>query len=219
MFDYQPHLIAFGLNFGVHKMPPNIQRGSELKATGKISSDEKLDDDDEKSLFSVDDVHVQKNDIQILQDDSLLNDEYVPRYPREEGQTAYKRRNVYKSIIRHMFAYIRKNRAAVSCLLNEKGFTPLQIEHAYYKMNLYNDLENQSGNPKKSQMILKKIVKRKCVYSYFLKLTLEYMLSNMDNPDIMKLEPTNKEIYTEVCTRYLKEVNNVIGHEQISLSK
>jgi len=209
MFDYAARVPIYMFPSDSQKVRPFVKLGPALGSKEQDSSDFEANDD--KSPFSIDEEDDKKKDNPISQDDSLLNNEYVPRDPRAEGQAAYRRRNVYKSIIRHMFGYIRKHRAAVTSLLKEKGFSPLQIEHAYYKMNLYNDMECQSGNPKKSQMILKKIAKRKCVYSYFLKLTLEYMKEKIDNPDIMKVSPSNKEIYIEVCTKFLNAVNKVIG--------
>jgi len=213
MFDYQPTIPQLYIPSNFPKPRSHVKLELISKPIEELLANNNKPSQDEKSPFNDDEKDEEENQENvelILNDDSLLNDEYVPRNPRHEGRFAYKQRNVYKSLMRHMFGFMRNHRVLVTTQLQEKGYTAQEIEHAYYKINLYTDLESASGNPKKSHTILKKIIKRKSTYSYILKLSLEYMLSKLDNPDIIKIASFNKEIYKQTILKFLGEVNKIL---------
>ncbi len=116
--------------------------------------------------------------------------------------SAYMRRNVYKSIIRHMFSYIRKNRDAIVKVLLGNGYDMAKIEHAFFKINYFNDLERDKGNPKCSQAILKKFLSKPSIYTYVLRETLTTMVNGWDCGRIGKISAENLAVYREVCTAF-----------------
>ena len=120
---------------------------------------------------------VPENEKSNFDEDFSLSNEEKPANERRGGQTAaYKKRNVYKSIIRSMLRHMRKYREDLIKMLIKAGYCVKDIEHAFYKLNSYNDMERQKGNKKKSQIILKQITKTKCIYSYILKETLDSIM-------------------------------------------
>lgn len=127
--------------------------------------------------------------------------------------SAYKKRNVYKSVIRHVYSYMRKNRDEVFAILQRNHYSLQEIEHAFYKINFYNDMERQKGNPKKSQAIIKKIVEKKSIYTYLLRETLNAMMKNWEQGKLGKVSKTNCEIYREVSQKYYLETVRLTGQE------
>eukprot|EP00830_Metopus_es_P020532 TRINITY_DN8186_c0_g1_i1.p1 TRINITY_DN8186_c0_g1~~TRINITY_DN8186_c0_g1_i1.p1 ORF type:complete len:362 (+),score=48.34 TRINITY_DN8186_c0_g1_i1:34-1086(+) len=127
--------------------------------------------------------------------------------------SAYKKRNVYKSVIRHVYSYMRKNRDEVFAILQRNHYSLQEIEHAFYKINFYNDMERQKGNPKKSQAIIKKIVEKKSIYTYLLRETLNAMMKNWEQGKLGKVSKSNCEIYREVSQKYYLETVRLTGQE------
>lgn len=124
---------------------------------------------------------------------------------------AYKRRNVYKSIVRHMFSYIRKNRESILRVLEGNGFTMPQIEHAFFKVNYLNDLERQKGKSKKSQTTVKKMLQKKTIYTFILRETLYAMMQNWKQGKTGKISQENLTIYKEVCESYYNKCVQVLA--------
>ena len=186
---------------------------SDSKRTNPQPSQPNPENVDSGSAFSNNDENNKANDSNSEENehDCLSDGEKPAREKRIMGTCAYKKRNVYKSIIRHMFGYMRRHREEIMCLLKDIGYKPQEIEHAFFKVNYYNDMERQKGNPKKSQAIIKKIVKKKCIYTYLLKKTLEYMTKTWGQGKLGKVSSANREIYKEVCTRYYNEALKLLG--------
>ena len=91
------------------------------------------------------------------------------------------------------------------------GYSAHEIEHAFFKVSYYNDLERQRGNPKKSQSVIKKIINKKSIYTYLLKETLSRMIHIWSGGRLGKVSNANREIYTEVCTRFYNETLKTLG--------
>ncbi len=124
---------------------------------------------------------------------------------------AYKRRNVYKSIIRHMYSYIRKNRDDIIAVLEKNNFSVPEIEHAFFKISYLNDLEKQKGKSKKSQTTVKEIMKKRSIYTYILRETLNAMMQNWGMGRTGKISQENLYIYREVCENYYKKTVELLG--------
>ncbi len=132
---------------------------------------------------------------------------------REEGLSvnAYRRRNVYKSIVRHMYSYVRKNRKDVVRVLELNGFSMSDIEHAFFKISHLNDLERQKGTSKKSQSTIKKMLQRKSIYTYILRETLFAMMQNWKLGKTGKISQENLIIYKEVCEKYYQKTVELLA--------
>jgi len=164
-----------------------------------------------KGEFSENEEDSKKSDEDVKDEDSLSGGEKPEREKRILGTSAYKKRNVYKSIVRHMFGYMRKHREEITTILKNARFKTQDIEHAFYKINYYNDMERQKGNPKRSQSIVKKIVNKKCIYTYLLRETLKNMMNIWEQGRMGKVSTANREIYKEVCKKFYNQTVRTLG--------
>ena len=115
---------------------------------------------------------------------------------------AYKRRNVYKAIIRRMFSYIQKEKNNVAVLLTESGFSKEQIDSAFLYIQHLNDLDKQKGKSKRPQNTINVILEEKTIYTYILKETLCLMLKGWETGEKGKIMKDNVNIYKQVCENY-----------------
>ena len=123
----------------------------------------------------------------------------------------YKHRNVYKSIIRHMHSCTRRQRNQLVAILSTSGFSMSEIEHAFYEIGCYNDMERQKGKKKISQSLVKHIASDKTIYTYVLRETLHSMLQSWQEGKYGRLTKKNVATYSEVCTKYYNETVRVLG--------
>ena len=126
---------------------------------------------------------------------------------------AYKSRNVYKSIVRHLFSYIRKNRDDILRILKDAGFSTTEIEHGFFKINYYNDLEREQSSKKNSQATIKKMASKRTIYAYILRETLNSMLHNWGQGKLGKVSEGNSEVYKDVCKHFYEETVKATGQE------
>lgn len=138
--------------------------------------------------------------------DSLCKD---PTCRNLLGGNAYKRRNVYKSVVRHMFSYIRKNRDKIVNLLQSLGYTKVEIEHAFFTVSCYNGEQNNAGNIENSQSIIKKIVSSISIFTYILRESLRTMVNKWDEGKLGKVAKTNLETYRYVATKLFEETKSI----------
>ncbi len=124
---------------------------------------------------------------------------------------AYKSRNVYKSVVRHLFSYVRKNRDDIIRILTEAGFSMQEVEHAFFKINYYNDLEREQSSKKNSQATIKKMVTKRTIYTYILRETLSTMLHNWGIGKLGKISEGNSAVYKDVCKYFYDETAKVLG--------
>lgn len=145
------------------------------------------------------------------QDGSLDSLEDTPKSKSLLSGKAYQSRNVYKSIVRHLFSYIRKNREDIIRILTEAGFSMQDIEHGFFKINYYNDLEREQSNKKNSQSTIKKMATKRTIYTYILRETLNTMLHNWSVGKFGKVSESNSLVYKDVCKYFYDETVKVLG--------
>ena len=146
-----------------------------------------------------------QNDNGIQKDDTVKEDEVnMNKEKRNEqvGPNAYMKRNVYKSIIRHMAGYLHKNYLEAFNMLTQNGYDKPSIESAFKKIKHFNELEKQKRNPKRSQLILSNILKTKSPCTYILKETLIIMRNAWESGKLGRITEENLKIYNEVCQAY-----------------
>lgn len=168
----------------------------------------KVPSNEQKRLLSEDEKEEDKKE----EEDSLAFSDDDSNKASFSSSNAYKRRNVYKSIIRHMLSYIRKNRDDILNILKKNGYEMPKIEHAFFKISYYNDQEKQKGNPKRSQATIKKIVGKKRIYTYILRETLNAMIYNWNQGKSGKISSENLTVYREVCDKYYEATVKILGH-------
>jgi len=141
----------------------------------------------------------------------LINKETTLYTKKGVPSSAYMKRNVYKSIIRHMLSYVRKNNSEVVRLLQSNGFEMNEIEEAIHKIRNFNELEKEKGNPKKSQAMLKSISSKKSPCTYILRETLRRMERDWDEGKLGRISMENLKIYREVCNYYYTSILKVLN--------
>lgn len=124
---------------------------------------------------------------------------------------SYESRNVYKSLIRHIFSYSRKNRESIVNILQKNGYTMPDIEHAFYKINCYNDSERDRTFKKKAQATIRKMMAIKSIYTFILRETLNGLLINWETGKLGKISQKNSKVYKDVCRNFYEETVKVIG--------
>lgn len=123
---------------------------------------------------------------------------------------AYKRRNVYKSIIRHMLSYHKKNPESMKKLLQSEGFGKSEIESAFEYIIYLNELDKQKGKAKRPQNSINMMLIKRNIHTYILRETLNSMLNVWKEGSTGKLNKANISIYREVCEKYCARCNELI---------
>ncbi|MDR3548893.1 MAG: hypothetical protein P4M11_11635 [Candidatus Pacebacteria bacterium] len=124
---------------------------------------------------------------------------------------SYRYRNVYKSIVRNMYSYIKNNRTEITKILSEAGYGRAAMEHAFLKINDYNDKEHKRGGNKMAQEILKKIISRKNIYAYILREATNAMLQHGKSGNFGRVAAKNMSTYTTVVEEIYSECTTVLG--------
>lgn len=143
--------------------------------------------------------------------DSLPDNEKLPEDSQIATGATYKCRNVFKSIIRHMYSYSKKNAEILTGLLMKENYQKEEIEQAYIKLSHYNDIERRNGVRKQSKLVIKEMVSQKSIFTHILKICLEDMLGKWDAGKLGRVSETNFKIYKDICSVYYKEALKLLA--------
>lgn len=136
------------------------------------------------------------------------------------GKTnAYKRRNVYKSVIRHMFSYVQCNKPTTTKMLTAQGFPQEEIDTAFSYISSLNTLDKQKGKTKRPQYMIRKMLDGKNIYVYILRETLTSMLTTFQSDTSGKVMRKNTFIYKEVCEEYLAKCSELLQSQENEAEK
>lgn len=124
---------------------------------------------------------------------------------------AYKKRNVYKAIIRRMFSYIQKEQSAAIEMLAKIGFSMDGIKSAFLYIHHLNDLDKQKGRAKRPQNTINVILREKNICAYILKETLRLMIEGWKTGDRGKIMKGNVGIYKETCESYYSKCQKILS--------
>eukprot|EP00826_Nyctotherus_ovalis_P050961 TRINITY_DN631_c0_g1_i8.p1 TRINITY_DN631_c0_g1~~TRINITY_DN631_c0_g1_i8.p1 ORF type:complete len:273 (-),score=61.85 TRINITY_DN631_c0_g1_i8:110-928(-) len=124
---------------------------------------------------------------------------------------AYKRRNVYKSIIRHMQSYIQENRGKVLAMLKDNDYSDIDANSAFEYISRLNDIDKQKGKAKRPQYVINKLLRTRNIYTHILKETLYSMLASWKSDKTRKIMQKNLYIYNEVCTIYYNRCTELLS--------
>ena len=127
------------------------------------------------------------------------------------GANAYKQRNVYKSILRRMFCYVRQNRGDLIRALLRESYKMHEIEHAFYKISCCMDCDKIQGKKHNAQELIKKFAHTFSIYTYILRDTLKSMIDIWKQGLIGKVSKDNLKVYQEVCQGYHQAVLRLIA--------
>lgn len=149
-----------------------------------------------------------KTPADIIQADSCCNEKsQVPDHYL--NYCSYIRRNVFKSVIRNMNSYFRKNRNAINKILKEAGFLEDKIKQGMMLLRSYNETELKE-DAKTYQKVVDDIVEKRGVLTYVLKETLSNLLKNWEQGNYGKVFSHNLKAYKDICIVYLNKAVQII---------
>lgn len=143
-------------------------------------------------------------------EDSVGNDADDTIIKRLLSGEAYKSRNVYKTIIRHMHTYTRRNRDDFIRIVQISGFTMQDVEHAFCKIDYWCNIERESGNRNYAQGIVKKIFAKRTIYTIVLRETLNALLLSWRLGNFGKIIKKNRDVYFRACQKFYDETVNIL---------
>jgi len=119
------------------------------------------------------------------------------------------KRNVYKSIIRSIHTYTRKNSLSLMKMLQDKGFSKEEIEHAFFVIG---SRQEEKKHKFKFLTLLKRMVRDKSIYTYILKETLNAMISEWEKGKRGRILEKNYKMYKEVCEAYYRDALKTLSN-------
>lgn len=114
------------------------------------------------------------------------------------------RRNIYKSIVRNMTAYSRSHRDELIEKLLKIGYEMKEIEHAFFDISRYKEIEEYNDDRKKFKKLLDGITRTKSVRSYILKESLRSKVGCWERGKQGRIASHNFEAYKKVYLTYYK---------------
>jgi hypothetical protein len=128
-------------------------------------------------------------------------------------QPAYRYRNVYKSIIRHLYVYAQEHEKKLMTLLKNKGFKDKDVEKAFENIKKYKPIGIPKEIERGAKIKVEEIVKSKTALTYVLKETLIHMLDKWKNNKLGQLYKVNSTIYAEACNEFLVQIENLLDNK------
>lgn len=147
-------------------------------------------------------------------DDSLNDSPDLPINCKMASGTTYKCRNVFKSIIRHMYTYSKKNRDTLIAILLKAGYQATEIEHGFFELSNYSELEQHNVTKKQTERTVKKMVSKKSVFTYMIRECLQDLINKWENGKLGRVAENNLHIYKEVCKVYYNEAIKTLQNEE-----
>ena len=189
----------------VPKEPHNFKSHKTKKNSGIDS-----DGDFEMGIWEIEpDSEIKPN---LLKEKQNLTENLNKLSPKERRaelikvSDAYQQRNVYKSIIRHMCSFVKKNLTKLESELIKEGYVSERILGAYNEIENWNRQERAKGRPKHSQKIILSIIEKRDIMGSILKKTLSNMMRNFTKGKHGKISKTNLYVYWKVCHEYYSKL-------------
>lgn len=125
------------------------------------------------------------------------------------------RRNIYKSIVRNMSTYSRTHRDDLLEKLSKAGYNIKDIEHAFFVISRYKEVEEVKDDRKKFQRLLDNIVKEKSVLARILRESLSSKVTCWEKGRQGRIASHNFEAYKEVYLNYYKASAELTEKEMV----
>lgn len=139
------------------------------------------------------------------------NVDRLEKYAGPLESAAHRKRNVYKSIIRHMNILVHKSFKKLKKTLLNAEYTKEEINNCFIKIVQWNDSENHRGIPKRSQSKIENLVKGRTIYTYVLLEAVKTMMSKFNRGAKGRIKKYNLEVYRAVCEDYYSRANKLIN--------
>lgn len=138
--------------------------------------------------------------------------------PEAEGDdpflnASYKYRNVFKAIIRKMHACVKTRRRELVSVLQDGGYSTVEIERAFSRVAYYKNAERKSGKKRMSVWTIKEATRKCTIYTYILRAALNCMLEDWKARKFGRLTERNVPTYKKVCATYLKDINFLLSNQ------
>lgn len=130
-----------------------------------------------------------------------------------EGK-ACQRRNVHKSIIRHMDFFIQKNSEKMTSILNAAGYSLKDINNAYRRVEHYHITQRDKGDKRMAQSIVRNILSKKSIYTYILRETLRNWKEDWENGIIGRISKKYLSIYKNICEIFYNEAVKMLSDQE-----
>ena len=118
---------------------------------------------------------------------------------------AYRSRNVYKSIVRHLYTYVKESKEGLTKTLKEVGFGDEEICGAFSEIEAYRNVYRPKDIERNSQVRIEKMLEKKSIFTFILRETLQSMIHDWQQGKYGQLSKTNCTIYLAACTKFYDE--------------
>jgi len=127
------------------------------------------------------------------------------------AMSAYKCRNVYKSIIRHICSYINQKGISMARILKSEGFSEEEIKEAYKCIDQLKKLDKSKGVTKNQKSTISAMIETKSIYTYILKETLQSLIDKWELGEKGKIMEKNIKAYIAVWKVYYKRCSELLN--------
>jgi hypothetical protein len=141
---------------------------------------------------------------------ALRKKETTQKKPSAEVPKSYTRRNVCKSILRHIFHNIKKDHENLIKVIEEVGFKDCSAGNAFLELLSFFDINKQKQVYEHAQVVIEKILESKTIHTIILKDSLSKMLEELSNENYTKVKGKNLETYRMMCKFYYERAIKVI---------
>lgn len=117
------------------------------------------------------------------------------------------RRNIYKSILRNMRKYAKKNSKTITEKLIKSGYAVKGIEHAFYIVNNYKKVEEQRGSRQKYRRLLEGIASEGSILTHILKDSLKQKINTLEDGNHGRIASDNYNVYRKAYTDFYDKVS------------
>ncbi len=116
-------------------------------------------------------------------------------------------RKVYKSIIRHMYSYMKHHKEEVARNLADRGYGMTKIERCFNKISAYSSVANDITYFEECNKLFKKMVKSESTYTVVLEATLKGVLDDLHKAN----GEAGLEFYQGVCEDLYKRAVGLLS--------
>jgi len=128
------------------------------------------------------------------------------------------RRNIFKSILRNMRKYAKKDKNSITEKLKKKGYSETGIEQAFFIINNYKTVEDQRGNRQKYRKQLDLIAAEKSILTIILKDSLKSKIDKLEAGNHGRIALSNYKVYKKAYVDLYTRVDRILEEGGMQLT-
>lgn len=101
-----------------------------------------------------------------------------------------------------MNSFKQKNQDYLIDKLQKAGYSKSDIEHSFYTINTYREIEKDKSKKNKFKKLLDEITNNNSIFTYILKESLGFKISNWDENVDKRIASHNADVYKKVYIEY-----------------